>query len=371
MKNIFSTRTITLILILLILFSFSPFYLFNNFLGDLGDPIGQFIPNKILLLEYFKQSLLPLINPFSFMGIPFMADMQTATFYLPDNIIFSIFPKFIAYNLSVLTHFSFITVGFYLWINKKTKSQLTAFALALSAGLTALSLNKIYFLNFFEVISYTPWILYFITLKKPSVFFLTIILSLMIFAGHPIAFVYVSMIFLPYCLIIETKKIKYLITAIFFSILIGSIQIIPFLFLKTDSIRDMLSYSQFQQGNLNLKDLFNLINPFYLKNPNQIEGFIYTGTFTFISLVLSIFFITKLQKKIFIMGVIFILVGTTLSLGGRLDFIYRIIYEIPILNLFRVPARYMILTHFGIIFCLIGVFPTFIKKYKKIGLYLT
>lgn len=366
MKNkLISKKFAPILIILFILLAFFPFYYKNNFLGDLGDPIGQFIPNKILLIEFFKARIFPFINPLSFLGIPFFADMQVASLYFPDNLLFLIFPKYIAYNLSILIHFAFCAVGFYLWINKKTKSPLIALSLASCIVLSAFGLNKIYFINFFEVIAYIPWILFFLSQKKTSTLILSILFSMMILAGHPIAFIYSLMIIIPYSIIIERKKTIKLFFGLAISAFITAIQTIPFLFFVKDSVRNKIDYTTFTEGSLRFKDLINIINPFYLKNENTIEGFIYMGTIPIISLLFIILFRKKIHKTIFYTALSFIFIGIALSRGSNSEILSKILYEIPIINMIRVPARYMILTHFGILMLLMSFFPEFLKKYKK------
>ena len=114
-----------------VLLAFFPLYFNGGFIGDLGDPIGQTIPNKYLLIEYFKNGILPLWNSFSFLGFPFLADIQVGTFYFPDWIFFSVFEPLIAHNISVLAHIIFAGIGIYFFCFNNLKSKISSISIAL------------------------------------------------------------------------------------------------------------------------------------------------------------------------------------------------------------------------------------------------
>lgn len=357
-----------LILSIIILVAFFPLYIKSGFIGDFGDPIGQTIPNKFLLIQYLKNGILPLWNSFSFMGFPFLADIQVGTFYIPDILIFSTFSPLAAHNISVITHLIFAGLGTYLLIKNLAKNRLITVAAGLMLVLGGTFLTKIVYLNFLETISYIPWILFLISTKNSRIWMMTLLFSLMIFAGHPIALIYSLIIIGLFLLINYPEKWKALISSCLLGAIITGIQIIPFIELKTNSVRDSLSYNQFVEGSLNFRELLGLITPFQNGIQNSFDRYINFGTIAFIVLIISILFFKnfkKADKKIYLTGIILCFLGIVLSLGKNIPFIAKFLYNLPLFNLTRVPARYMILFHFGALLSIVIFLKYLAAKHKK------
>lgn len=363
-KSVKQQIAAAVLLVITILLAYLPFYINGGFLGDFGDPIGQTIPNKFLLVEYIKNGIIPLWNPFSFLGFPFLADIQVGAFYLPDILTFSIFPLLEAHNISTLFHIIFAAFGIYLFSKKISKSKFISFSLSLAMVLAGSFLSRIVYLNFLETIAFIPWILLIIQYKKIHIPLLSISIALMIFAGHPVALFYSLIIIFTFFLLNHIIQWKSFISGVFLGFLISSIQILPFIFLKNESVRDTLSYSQFIEGSLQWGDLFMFINPF---RTVHFDNFIHFGTIAFLCLLVSVFFVrrfSKKLKKIYFAGLFLFVLGILLGLGGNFPIFAKILYELPIFNIIRVPARYILLSHFGALLSLI-VFFTFLLKFKK------
>lgn len=368
----FIKRAFPLIIIaIIILLSYASFYIKGGFIGDFGDPIGQTIPNKFLLIEYLKNGILPLWNNFSFLGFPFLADIQVGTFYIPDLIIFSILKPLYAHNASILLHLIFAGIGVYFFSKQITKLKIISIGISLLMVLTGSFLTKIVYLNFLETIVYIPWILFLLMRKKTSVSILAILFALMIFAGHIIAFFYSLIIIFIFFILNTPKKWKKLIIGFLIALFITAIQIIPFIELKNASVRDSLSYNEFIEGSLSIKHLLGFLTPFKDDISNPFDKYIHFGTFAFILLIISPFCLKKFNKKdkrLYVSGLVLCVLGIILSLGGNIPPLAKILYNIPIFNLIRVPARYMILFNFGAIFCLLIFLKTIIKTNKIMGI---
>ena len=52
----------------------------------------------------FGQGVVPLWNPWSFMGAPLQASLQHAVFYPPDWVLYSLLPTHVAMNFGNLFH---------------------------------------------------------------------------------------------------------------------------------------------------------------------------------------------------------------------------------------------------------------------------
>lgn len=357
-----------LFLIVTILAALSPFYLFGGFLGDFGDPIGQTIPNKFLLLQYFKNGIMPFWNPFSFLGFPILSDIQVGTFYFPDWIIFGFFSPLQAHNVSVLFHLIFAAVGVFFLTEKLSKSRELGVVLGLTMALTGVLLTKIVYLNFLETISFVPWILFFVTSKKNIILKTSLLTALMIFAGHPVAVFYSMIIVFVFTVFNYTKSFFKVLVGIFCGLMISAIQVIPFIYLKSLSIRDSLSYSQFTEGSMGLASFKTLFLPFAEGLSNAFDSYLYFGTISLVAMFVGLIFVRKMNtgaRNLYLTGIGLFLFGFLLSLGGTLPFLTKILYHLPFFNIVRVPLRYSIVMDFGAIFCLIAFFGHVYFHYKK------
>ena len=369
-KKIFKNKySWALVPVLLVLLAYLPFYSSGGFLGDLGDPIGQTIPNKFLLLEYLKSGIFPVWNSLSLMGFPFLADIQVGTFYVPDLLIFSVFTPLTAHNASVLFHLSFAAIGIYLFVSEVTKSKFIPIALTSMMVLAGSFLSRIVYLNFLETIAFVPWILWLIQKNNTSSVMLSSLIALMIFAGHPVALFYSFIVVFIFFIINHSAKYKEVISATLIGFLMAGIQLVPFLFLKGNSVRDVLSYEEFTGGSLEFGDLFSFLTPFGTSEIIAFDKNIYFGTFAFIALIGSIFFIKKIDKKlkkIYLTGLLLFGLGIVLSLGGNIPILAKISYHFPILNVLRVPARYILISHFGVLLSLAVFFKYLMQRNKKL-----
>ena len=82
-----------------------------------GDSANLFWPIKILIQEsVWQDRVVPLWNPYSFMGAPLAASLQHAVFYPVDWIIYGLFPAHIGLNIGNLFHLVLAGVGAWAWL---------------------------------------------------------------------------------------------------------------------------------------------------------------------------------------------------------------------------------------------------------------
>ena len=86
------------------------------------DVITQIYPWKKLTIDSWKNSILPLWNPYSFAGTPHAANYQSAVFS-PINLLFFIFPFLDAWSLSVLFQPIVAGVGMFLFLRSLARSR--------------------------------------------------------------------------------------------------------------------------------------------------------------------------------------------------------------------------------------------------------
>ncbi|MBI1291810.1 hypothetical protein GC173_11290 [bacterium] len=82
-----------------------------------GDAANLFWPVKFLLTEsIFHRGVVPLWNPWSFMGAPLLASLQHAVLYPPDWLLYGFLPPHMAMNIGNLLHLSLAAVGTWVWL---------------------------------------------------------------------------------------------------------------------------------------------------------------------------------------------------------------------------------------------------------------
>ncbi len=67
------------------------------------DPVQQYYPWRAFAVSALKDGIIPLWNPFSYCGQPFLANLQSALFY-PPNLIFLLLPLAAAFTWGAVLH---------------------------------------------------------------------------------------------------------------------------------------------------------------------------------------------------------------------------------------------------------------------------
>lgn len=97
---------------------------FKNFL--ITDPIRQQIPWRKIALDQWKTGNLPAWNPYSFLGVPLAANIQTGA-YQPLNVLFTIFKFPVAWSLLIILQSFFTAFFLYIYLRNLNVSALSAY----------------------------------------------------------------------------------------------------------------------------------------------------------------------------------------------------------------------------------------------------
>ncbi len=152
------------------------------------DVIRQLYPWKMLAIESFKHFKIPLWNPYNFSGTPLLANNQSSVWY-PLNILYFLFPQFLAWSILVVLQPLLASIGTYLFTRKigigKWGSTLSSIAYGYSLFQTVfLEYNTIG-----HVVALLPWTLlgveFFLHNKKNlGSLLLVSSIAFSFFAGH-------------------------------------------------------------------------------------------------------------------------------------------------------------------------------------------
>lgn len=355
--------TLLIILIFLIL----PFIFFNdtfdlvNKVQGTGDTTAIAVPIYELRMSLVKELEFPFWNIFNYSGYPLYGYIEMNPFY-PITLFFGLlFSIPVSFNLSILFHYSLAGIFMFLLLRELKLKNIPAFAGSMIFMFSGIMITqRSHPWQIFTVIWF-PLILVFLEkYRKRKRFYLlflaSIIYAISFLGGSPQLFLYGSIILLGFILFHSFTSFEgrrdyiFLSALIIFVIgpLLVSFQIFPTIELMHESVRENISYTFFSDYSFNFKMLPVLISPFIFGNPffssvslskylgswNYNEMVIYFGLITFPIMILG----TLLKDKRKWFWISLMLLSVVLVLG-RSTPLYRIMYYIPIYNIFRVPAR--------------------------------
>ncbi|QQE80260.1 YfhO family protein [Alicyclobacillus sp. SO9] len=334
------------------------------------------IPQRQLLKWFYDNGRWPLWNPFNFGGQPLLAAGQSGPLYLP-NIVFVLFPIVFATKLSYVLHEILLAVGMYALSWHVSRHRVAAVLGAVCFADSGFLVGHQIHTQMFDAMSWLPLIfLLFLRLHerftRRRFVFLGLAFAMEVFAGHPQITFYTALFVVLYAALMwlwspsfqALKRWFFTLTAFALGGLLASAQLIPTLQLVSYSDRADVSKSFLLLGSLPWSGLLQLLLPFaagggYTSQPftvNHFETLYYIPNFwEFLSYAGIVFLIAAIAtacwkfikdrtvRTLAVIGVFTLL----LALGSNTVFSH-ILTDVPVFNLFRVPARYVGLTDFSL-----------------------
>lgn len=352
------------------------------FLGEYliaGDMINQFLPWKTFLVkEFWNTGRVPLWNPYTFSGNPFAANYQIGIWY-PLDIIFFFISAAKAFTLATLLHAYLAGVFMYILARHWKLERAGAFVSALLFTFGGFFISRLGDGNYTLLTTY-PWIpiiFYFFsklleTGKWKYLAYYALAHASQILGGHPqpAYYTFVSLSVFALWWIYDNWNLEkgwgkrflplgwYFLGALFVFAL-SAIQLLP--------SRELFQYSASRSGgapyffatssSFSLKYLALYFSPYLFGSPVDgtywldIEGYSECCGFTGILAIILAFIglLAGKSRKARLMG---ILIGMAFFLGlGKYNPIYPFLYHVvPGLQMFRCPARWLMIVQFGLAF---------------------
>ena len=315
--------------------------------------------------SYASQALLngeiPLWNPHVFMGVPFLANPQTAVFY-PLNLALLPLDPARAVSLSVVFHVWLAAVGALVFARRVLNlgwmpSTVAALAFGLGGVLSGQSGHP----NQLAVIAWVPFVLWMVWSMSGSrvawsTLGLSLVVALQILAGHPqqaymsvaIAAAFLLFAFLvrhrhgtPVDLRQVASRGGLFVGALALGIALAAIQVLPSLLLSSLSIRSG-GLSLFESGSFSLPAgaLGPALLPSFIYVPSSQEFLAFVG-FTATWLAAVGIFAPDRRRFVFFFAAL-AAVSLILAVGPATP-VFRVAHAvIPGFDLFRVPARWLL-----------------------------
>lgn len=379
-------RTYILLIVVfyfIIFFSLKDKLLFNPDFGLSDTYHGLGAPVKYYLSQQLKQGKIPFWSDKWLGGFPFFSEWQVGSLHIPNLIFLKFFSFANGYNLTLISAFFFLSLGFYLILREFKVNSLLSLLISLNFALNGANSFRLSHANILQTFSLAP-LLIFIMIKylkekkKRYLILFPFILSQMILAGFvQITFIAVLGLYLFVALFLTTfqkqKLVKIISVFLLISILIGIAlglsmpQILPSLQLGQMSIRKLqLDFSLTTEFPLQFKNLIAFVKPFAFGNPKYgtyppfsadwgifWEDTPYIGMIPALLLLfaLSTIILNKNKMKKFILAnmlAAFLFILLALGKNSPLYFLF----EIPPFNFFRTQSRFLIMANFFIFFIL-------------------
>ena len=330
------------------------------------------VPMRVAVANLIHAGYVPLWNPYMFSGMPLFGAAQAGVLF-PLNWFYLVFSPPVATNLMMLSTYMVAALGAYLFARRSGASIAGA---ALTSAVwqgSGFLIGQIGHTNILHTAALLPWLLWAVdgygaSGKRSRGVLLALLVAGQVFAGHQQTFVYALLIVGAYALVMWRAKYAsnprtpaYLWSLVFVAagLALAAVQILPTLELLRNSLRSDASYDFFTSFSLPARFLWTFFAPYVVGGGDgqlfrapyvgpafyaEYVGYVGVGTIALAGLAL----VLKRDARTKFWAVV-VLAGIPLALGQFAPFgFYKLIYAVPVLNLFRVPARHLMEVEFAL-----------------------
>jgi len=333
------------------------------------------IPIRVAAANLLHAGHLPLWNPYFFGGMPLFAAAQAGVLF-PLNWFYLAFSAPVATNLMMLSSYMVAALGAWLYARRSGSSVAGATLTSLIWQESAFLIGQIGHTNILHTAALLPWLLWAIdgygeTGKRSRGLLLAVLVALHVFAGHHQTLAYALLVATAYALVMwrgravseeaARSRTAYLHSLIFIAagLVLAAVQLLPTLELLRESIRSDASYDFFTSFSLPPHFLWTFLAPYvvgggdgqlfrapYVGPAYYAEYVGYVGLATIALAAVAVGLRRDARTKFY---AVVALVGLVLALGRYAPFgFYKLIYAVPVLSLFRVPARHLMEVEFAL-----------------------
>lgn len=310
-----------------------------------------FHPWKTAVYESLLNGRIPLWNPYSYCGMPLLANFQTAVFY-PFSVFFYILGFILGLKLFIIIHTFLAALFLFLYLRSKKIKASAAFTGGILFAFGGYLITKIEFLSLLGTAIWLPLIL---ILFSGNIFICALTVAISLFAGYPPVLFFIIIFLFVESLV--QNKFKKFIFILFFSILISAIQILPSLELILNSVRKSgLMETDASVWSTHFTELLSLISPIFLKEETSglftgekyfwLRSF-WIGFAAFSVAAASFFFRKKIITGKKTISYLFLIFFSLFFSLGKLTPFYDFVYSyIPGFNLIRSPSHILFIPFF-------------------------
>ncbi|MGB8507377.1 MAG: hypothetical protein WCD76_03150, partial [Pyrinomonadaceae bacterium] len=349
-------------------------YFFNAARGALvlapDDGVIFNVPLRVTAAEIVRSGFWPLWNPYLFGGMPLHGAAQAGLLF-PLNWFFLAFNPAAATNLMMLSTYALAALGAYLYARRAGADMMGAVVTSLVWQWGGFLVAQVGHTNILHTAALLPWLLWAVdgygmsNGARGRGLVLAVIVALQTFAGHQQTLAYALILAAAYAVSMaratKSARRSYLrsLALIAAGLGLAAVQILPTVELLRNSLRAAASYDFFTSFSLPPQFLWTFFAPYvvgggdgglfrvpYTGPAFYGEYIAYAGTGTLALASLAAVLRRDARTKFW---AVVALVGVALALGRFWPFdLYALIYHIPVLNLFRVPARHLMEVDFAL-----------------------
>jgi hypothetical protein len=327
------------------------------------------IPLRVAAAQIVRSGHLPLWNPYIFSGMPLLGAAQGGLLF-PLNWFYLIFSPLVATDLSVILAYMLAALGAYLFARRTGASIAGAMVTSIVWQWGGFLIGQISHINIVHTAAMLPWVLWALdryvskhNWRRGAV--LAALVALQTFAGHQQALAYSLMLVAAYAIVMALgdpqHRRRYLSSLAFVAtgLLLAAVQIVPTFELLRNSPRATASYEFFSSFSMPRRFVSTFLAPYvmgggdgrlfrapYIGQAFYTEYVPYAGLLAIMLALLALLLKPDRRTKFWAVAALVCLV---LAFGREAPlYLYRVIYYVPILNLFRVPARHLMEVNFAI-----------------------
>ncbi len=368
-----------------ILFALTTFVFFNSQLGGktyFWEDFAEYVyPVQSYAASETADGNTPFWNPYTFVGMPFIADLQVG-YYYPLNRVMDFFVEngklpIGPLQFLVILHFFIAQISMYILARQWKSGQGGSLISAISYSFSGLMVMHVIHPMMIYHLAWFPLIIAlldkaFETKKAQFAIISGLVLGFSMLSGHPqmtLFEVFFLGLYSVFKLITSMKadsnnnlsKILAFVLPFVIGVGIFTVQYLPSYELADLSQRKEMSYEKSSEGSLQMKQLTNTLLPnpfgkmsadrnnkfpFHLTKDSQQQPYyyywetgFYFGGMVFLLGLFYLVFNYKDPKNIFLLAMA--LLGVFYALGDNF-FVHGIFYNFPLFDSFRMPARMML-----------------------------
>lgn len=333
------------------------------------DGLLQNVPFRVAAAQIIRAGHLPLWNPYIFSGMPLLATAQVGILY-PLNWFYVPFSPVTATNLMVVGTYMIAALGAYLYARQIKMSIVGAVITSLAWQFGGAAIGQISHINIVHTAALLPWALWSVDrfaekggVKRGAI--LSVIIAIQFFAGHQQAFINCLLLVSAYLVVmaIANRELRrrYLAGFAFLGtgLLLAAVQILPTFELLRRSERSAATYEFFASFSMPKRFMLAFVAPYvmgggdgrlfrapYVGTPFYAEMVGYVGVITIMLAIIAVVIKPDVRTKFW--GAVAV-ICLLLAFGGYAPLhFYKLIYYVPVLNLFRVPARHLLEVDFAL-----------------------
>jgi hypothetical protein len=343
-----------------------------------GDGWSQILGIRILVGEVIKNGQLPLWNPYIFCGMPLMAALQPGALY-PPTWLFAIFSPKAAMNWMVITTYHVALIGAYLYARRigcnRAGSMIAGVAFAFGGYMTA----HLGHTNRVAAAAWLPWVVLaveelYLNARWRWFALGALFIALQFLAGEPQMSCYTAMVAGSYGLFSlklreeRERRGRFLFSSFAMSVcgvLLSAILLLPGRELLQQGERAALTYEYFADFSFPPQHLFQIIFPYFFGGGGALGSYSIgywgkwntTETASYVGMLAMLFglivligqFTQKRHNRLVWFWVGCAAMAVLLALGYYMPFsIHRLLYYVPVYNLFRASGRHMLEFDFAV-----------------------